>query len=480
MKKVKLFEEFIVESQARMYESKMGDIYVMAGDADSFTAFRKEFMDEYGKPKTVKELKALEAWLQTIWKEVETNEALSMDAVYIHQITGSGQDSAQNFIDDNNIDSAKLVAYLKQHKDSKEKYDVRDMINGTNKNKRFIKQFVNESKEVFPNEIVGNDQILFKKEWEKMNGGKLAAKYNQYYRGYDIDAGGHIFGSVAELERFMKNYILSNNLYNKYKYMPEIPIAESVDINEKVDMELLKFEMDKLKKENPGKRITYIFTQDGKKGYRLFINGKLVAESVVNEEFDISKLKAKDTIELTNTRTGDVGKYTVKRIFGGSSDIKEIEVLTRNKQLLTLYYSKERGLQNFKGDVYEYMSESKLGESVVNEDVPYSVTKNTYRDYDSLNITQYDSIQFKEDGNKWIVRAVTAHDNIDKSALQKLGFGNSGSTRYAGINTYTKNANWNDLELTKKQFDELVKIVDAGWASHAKAFADFYKNRQAD
>ena len=228
MKKVKLFEEFIVESRARMYESKMGDIYVMAGDADSFTAFRKEFMDEYGKPKTVKELKALEAWLQTIWKEVETNEALSMDAVYIHQITGSGQDSAQNFIDDNNIDSAKLVAYLKQHKDSKEKYDVRDMINGTNKNKRFIKQFVNESKEVFPNEIVGNDQILFKKEWEKMNGGKLAAKYNQYYKGYDIDAGGRIFNSVDQLEKYIKATELSNNQYNKYKNMPEKQIGESI------------------------------------------------------------------------------------------------------------------------------------------------------------------------------------------------------------------------------------------------------------
>jgi len=81
--------------------------------------------------------------------------------------------------------------------------------------------------------------------------------------------------------------------------------------------------------------------------------GGVVWNESLNEEFDISTIKAKDTIELTNTRTGDVGKYTVKRIFGGSSDIKEIEVLTRNKQLLTLYYSKERGLQNFKGDVYE-------------------------------------------------------------------------------------------------------------------------------
>jgi hypothetical protein len=101
--------------------------------------------------------------------------------------------------------------------------------------------------------------------------------------------------------------------------------------------------------------------------YENFIAESKLQELAVNEEFDVSKIKAKDTIELTNTRTGDVGKYTVKKIFGGSSNIKEIEVLTRNNQLLTLYYSKERGLQNFKGDVYEYMSESKLEESAVNE-----------------------------------------------------------------------------------------------------------------
>jgi hypothetical protein len=212
------------------------------------------------------------------------------------------------------------------------------------KHVKLFEEFLNEGKDIFPNELIGNDQILFKKEWEKMNGGKLAAKYNQYYRGYNIDAGGHIFGSVGELEKFMKNYILSNNLYNKYKYMPEKPIAESA----------------------------------------------------------------------------------------------------------------------------------------VNEEEAYKVTKNTFRDYDSLNITQYDSIQFKQEGNKWIVRAVTVHDNVDKGALQKLGFTNQGDTRYAGISTFTKNENWHDLVLTKKQFDQLIKIVDAGWASHAKAFANFYKNRQAD
>jgi len=78
---------------------------------------------------------------------------------------------------------------------------------------------------MFPDEVIGNDQIIHKKEWEKMNAGRIIAKYNQYYRGYDIDFGGHIFSTVDQLEKFVKNYILSNNLYNKYKNMPEKPIG---------------------------------------------------------------------------------------------------------------------------------------------------------------------------------------------------------------------------------------------------------------
>ena len=77
MKKVKLFEEFLVESLSLIYESSIGDIHIMAQEADSFTGFRKDFMDEYGKPKSVKELKSLEAWLQTIWNENQTNEGLT-------------------------------------------------------------------------------------------------------------------------------------------------------------------------------------------------------------------------------------------------------------------------------------------------------------------------------------------------------------------------------------------------------------------
>jgi hypothetical protein len=89
----------------------------------------------------------------------------------------------------------------------------------------------------------------------------------------------------------------------------------------------------------------------------------------VNEGFDMSTMKVKDTIELKNSRTGNVGKYTIKKILGGSSNIKEIDLLNRSNQPLTLYYSKERGLQNFKGDVYECIMESTLNEGWGMDDI---------------------------------------------------------------------------------------------------------------
>lgn len=78
--KLKQDVESLSESQSFVNESSIGDIHIMAQEADSFTAFRKEFMDEYGKPKSVKELKSLEAWLQEIWNENQTNEGFINDA----------------------------------------------------------------------------------------------------------------------------------------------------------------------------------------------------------------------------------------------------------------------------------------------------------------------------------------------------------------------------------------------------------------
>ena len=72
---------------------------------------------------------------------------ISQEAHTIHVITRCGQDAAQNFIDDNKLDGKKLADYVRQHSNSKEKYDVRDIIAGTGvganvsfKN-RFLKQF---------------------------------------------------------------------------------------------------------------------------------------------------------------------------------------------------------------------------------------------------------------------------------------------------------------------------------------------------
>ena len=97
----------------------------------------------------MKHIKIYEDWLnKSVTDEEPLNEGVSEDAVYIHQIIGCGQNKAQDFIDDNDIDGKKLADYVKQHKDSKEKYDVRDIIAGTGvgKIKGFRERFIKSVK----------------------------------------------------------------------------------------------------------------------------------------------------------------------------------------------------------------------------------------------------------------------------------------------------------------------------------------------
>jgi hypothetical protein len=72
---------------------------------------------------------------------------ISQEAWNIHTITQNGSVPVQDFIDDNKLDAKKLLAYAIQHRNSKEKYELRDIIAGTGiganvsvKN-RFLKQF---------------------------------------------------------------------------------------------------------------------------------------------------------------------------------------------------------------------------------------------------------------------------------------------------------------------------------------------------
>ena len=69
MKHIPTFEQFVNEYQSFVTESAMGDVHIMAQEAGSFDKFKADFIKEFGKPKSVKELQQLEAWLQTIWKE---------------------------------------------------------------------------------------------------------------------------------------------------------------------------------------------------------------------------------------------------------------------------------------------------------------------------------------------------------------------------------------------------------------------------
>ena len=81
-------------------------------------------------------------------KKVIKETKITPEAAYIHQITDSGQEAAQNFIDDNNIDGKKLADYVKQYRNTKEKYNVRDIIAGTGvKTDTFIKKLLKEDGE---------------------------------------------------------------------------------------------------------------------------------------------------------------------------------------------------------------------------------------------------------------------------------------------------------------------------------------------
>ena len=88
-------------------------------------------------------------------KKESVNE-VSDEAYKIHRFTTSGQDAAQNFIDDNNIDAKKLVKYLTptDNEGMRNRYMVRDIIGGktdNNTKQRFIKLFkesINEGREI--------------------------------------------------------------------------------------------------------------------------------------------------------------------------------------------------------------------------------------------------------------------------------------------------------------------------------------------
>ncbi len=86
--------------------------------------------------------------------KIPMQENISQDASIIHAMIQTGQAAAQNFIDDNNIDSKKLIQVIKRYKDTPREYLIRDIITGkpfNNKDfelsfkKNFIKKLQNNN-----------------------------------------------------------------------------------------------------------------------------------------------------------------------------------------------------------------------------------------------------------------------------------------------------------------------------------------------
>ena len=81
---------------------------------------------------------------------------------------------------------------------------IKEEIEKTNKS-------VNEG---FKSEYEGNDGIIWKKG--KSRGG--VTNFTPYYKGHNIDFGGYNFKTEKELKDYIENYILSIQLYNKYRF----------------------------------------------------------------------------------------------------------------------------------------------------------------------------------------------------------------------------------------------------------------------
>ena len=104
------------------------------------------------------------------------------------------------------------------------------------------------------------------------------------------------------------------------------------------------------------------------------------------------------------------------------------------------------------------------------------IKKNSYRDYDELIISQDNTIQFKKEGNNYLVRYVTSNSYMDKDIMKFMP--KMGQTSYAGRYSYKYDGSLNPAKLNKAKFEKLLSAVDKGWKRYAKSFADFYAKRQ--
>lgn len=130
MKHIKLYEEFVTEGkvvimatgvpgEARAALTAQGHGVRTMGPGLYIT------VDAAKRDGVVEYLKGLGA---EVSESGPLGEAVSTEAAYIHVVTGAGQDSIQDFIDDHGLDAKKFSEYVRLNQG--EKYDIRDYISG--------------------------------------------------------------------------------------------------------------------------------------------------------------------------------------------------------------------------------------------------------------------------------------------------------------------------------------------------------------
>ena len=162
-------------------------------------------------------------WNKEVIESSHINES-SQEAYSLHRMAGNiGQSTAEEFLANYSVDLELLTKAIQQG--TINQYDLRDVINGSahpSKIKAFNDEFVtgsiNESQ--WADQVPGNDEIV----WVKTKEMGSKANYTPFYRGHEFDKGGYTFGSQSEMDKFVKNYILSNQMYNKLKHEPVKPI----------------------------------------------------------------------------------------------------------------------------------------------------------------------------------------------------------------------------------------------------------------
>ena len=86
---------------------------------------------------------------------------------------------------------------------------------------------------------------------------------------------------------------------------------------------------------------------------------------------------------------------------------------------------------------------------VVNE---MNLKKKAYRDFDELQISQDNTIQFKTQGSNYLVRYVSSNSYMNNDIMKILP--RTGETRFAGRYYYTYDDNLNPIKLNKSKFEE--------------------------